>query len=185
MGQYHFGLGHVTYIGAYNALQWNPELYDAICISTYQHTCGYSFYQAPFDVKDLLVGRLLGMMNASCSGCEYSFDITKAEQSINYLSKVLMGYCRQTSQIVQNATEISPGEVVSYATIWKLTLFNYNMGPTCLYNALTSSYNAIKDDSEKKMDWGLISSYLTGSDCLQGKLYVDKITRKYYNFPDP
>jgi hypothetical protein len=185
MGQYHFGLGHVTNIGAYTALQWNPELYENICISTYQHTCDYSFYQAPIEVKNLLSGRLLGNMNAACSGCEYAVDIEKAEKSIDYLAKVLMGYCRQTSQIVENATGVNPNKVMSYATIWKLTVYSYNMGPSCLYNSLTSSYNTVKNDSTKEMDWGLISSFLTSSECVQGKLYVDKITRPYYSFPEP
>ena len=185
MGQYHFGLGHVTNIGAYTALQWNPDLYDDICISTYSHPCEYSFYQAPFEVKDLLSGRLLAVMNASCPECEYAADIPKAEKSIDYLAKVLMGYCRQTSQIVENSTSVNPNLIMSYATIWKLTLYSYNMGPTCLYNALQSSYNTIKNQTDKKMDWALISSFLTSSDCLQGKLYVDKITQPYYDFPYP
>ena len=180
-----FGLGHVANVGAYNALQWNSGLYREVCINTYRHSCNYGFVQAPADVKALLAGKLLELMNADCSECEYTVDIEKAEKSIDYIAKVLMGYCRQTSQIVVNATGVNPNLIMDYATIWKLSVYSYNWGPSCLYNALISSYDKVKKDATEEMNWGLVSSFLNSSECVQGKIYVENITRPYYYFPFP
>ncbi len=119
---YHFGMGHLTYLGAYTALQWNPILQQVACSAAYGDKC----QQRPID--DYMVSVFLAMMNPACPTCQYGIDEVKAVQSIEYLSYTLLAYCRQATQIVANATGEAPEIVVDYPTIWKLALFNYNVG---------------------------------------------------------
>jgi hypothetical protein len=179
MGPYHFGLGHLTYIGARNALLWNQSLFEDTYVQLV--TNQLSTTDRP--------SQLLSMLDASCPPCAEKINIQKAEQSITYITKVLYAYCRQTTQIVYNATEKDPGTVVDYATIWKLTLLNYNVGPLCVYNAVNASYQATKpDESDEtdqltdKLSWDVISSYVDQKSCSRGIGYVQNITRPFYDF---
>jgi hypothetical protein len=169
-GLYHYGLGHLTYLGASNALTWSRDLFEA----TYAHSLP--------DTSADLPSELLFMMNAYCPTCVAKINIPKAEQSITYISEALMGYCRQTSQIVYNATKKNAGDVVDYATIWKLTLVNYNMGPLCVYDAVRTNY---KIDDKDKLTWDVIADNLRDDKtCSNGLRYVENITGKYYDFGD-
>lgn len=103
-------------------------------------------------------------------------DVTKAERSIFYLAEVLLAYCKQTSQVVYNATKKSAGDVVDYATIWQLTLLNYNVGPNCVYDGIRASY------SSEKVNWSTISENIQDKYCRRGVDYVEKITAPYYEF---
>jgi hypothetical protein len=172
-GAYHFGLGHLTYGGAYAALLWSPILYETTCNMAYGANCN----NRPAD--DVMAGTLMGLMNASCPTCPYKFDVAKAEASIYYLAHTLLAFCKQTAQIVYNATEKTPGLVVDYATIWKLTLFNYNMGPNCVYSAVQRAYT----DLDRVVTWDDISTRVYEDFCRQGVDYVNGITGKFYDFP--
>ncbi|MDD2921626.1 MAG: hypothetical protein PHQ36_05005 [Anaerolineales bacterium] len=174
MGQYHFGLGHLTDIGASNALTRSV----ALSSDAYANLPPGSHV-----TSTVLSSQLLSMMNAACSTCPYKIDVPKAEQSIVYLAEVLLGYCRQTSQIVYNATKKNPGNVVDYATIWKLTLLNYNAGPFCVYNAVTKSYQSGDANENGKLTWGVIvDATANDTSCARGVPYVENITQKYYDF---
>jgi len=181
MGPYHFGLSHLTYLGAKNALDWNRSLFDDAYV---QNISG-----APVDSVNWS-RQLLSMVDASCPTCADKIDIPKAEQSVGYIAKILLAYCRQASQIVYNATRKNSSEVVSYATIWKLTLMNYNVGPVCVYNAVHESYQAIdesartdeEDGTPFKLSWDEIVGGINDKSCARGINYVDNITRPYYDF---
>jgi len=164
MGLSHFGLGHLTFIGAGNALIWSRDLFEA------------TFAQAP-EPKINLPNQLLTMMDASCPTCPLRIDIPKAEQSISYIAQALLGYCRQTSQVVFNATKTNAGNVVVYATIWKLTLLNYNAGPLCVYNAVNATYT--EDDP---LSWDTIAANIDTGYCRLGVRYAENITAPYYEF---
>jgi hypothetical protein len=179
---YHYGMGHVTYLGAINGLTWNPSLYQNVCETVNNGPCPHPYFQTSRPSDLVLAGNLLSLMDSYCPDCEYRVDIPKAKQSISYISQILLGYCRQTTQVVYNATETYSSNTVDYATIWKLTLLNYNAGPGCVYNAVKASYNPINPN---KITWGLISANSTSAACRQGVLYVDAITQKYYNFNIP
>ena len=171
IGFYHFGLGHLTYAGAQNALIWSRDLYEAVLAQSYP------------GITDLAT-ELLSLMDASCPACTYKINIPKAEKSINYIAQVLMGFCKQTSQVVSNATDRNPGEVVSYATIWKLTLLNYNGGPMCVYDAVRESYHSQKPESGKLMSWASIASQVDAKYCLVSLEYVESITGNYYEYEE-
>lgn len=178
MGVYHFGLGHLTLIGAANALQWNPVLYGEVCLETFNGPCPAPYNNTYSTFDNILSGELLGMMDAFCADCEYSIDIPKAEASVELIAQVLLGYCRQTSQIVFNVTDQYSGFTVDYATIWKMTLLNYNAGPHCVYDALDKIYTPEVDE----ITWTDITQNVTGAGCLQGVEYANSITARYYDF---
>jgi hypothetical protein len=163
MGYYHFGLGHLTYAGASNAIMWNRDLYDA----------AYARSQTKTDLPT----QLLSMMDPTCPTCQLKIDIPKAKQSITYLAETLLADCRQTSQIVFNATGSNAGDVVDYPTIWRLTLLNYNVGPLCVYDAIRSSYQY-----GSRLSWYAISSSVSTNYCSRGVTYADSITAPYYDF---
>ena len=177
-GTYHWGLGHVTLVGASNAIQWNPELYNQLCTVVYNGPCPQSYNQSYLGFDNLLTGQLLDQLDASCPECEYTFDVEKAENSIYYLGQSLMSYCKQTSQIVYNVTGQHSSFAVDYPTIWKLTLLNWNAGPQCVFDALDASYTPSTDE----LSWAVIASNVSGSFCQVGLDYVNQITAQYYNF---
>jgi hypothetical protein len=171
---YHFGLGHVTFAGAYTALSWSPVMFQTTCTAAYGSMCDRQL------IDDMMVGTFLGMMNASCPTCEWKVNVPKAEASIYYLAHTLLAFCRQASQTVYNATNfINPSEVVDYATIWKLTLYNYNVGPNCLYNAVQKAEDEVDGI---KLTWTNIADNVEGDACLTGVDYVNNITRRFYDF---
>lgn len=170
-GEYHYGLGHLTYFGAHTGLSWRQPLRNEICALT--GTCNLAV------VTDPEVTTLLGLMDASCPTCAEKVDLPKAQRSIYYLAEVLLGHCYQTSQVVFNATGITSNAVVDYATIWRLTLFDYNAGPMCVYSAVKEAYK----QNPGAMTWSDISHYITGAQCERGATYVYQITERFYNFP--
>jgi len=160
-GPYHFGLAHLTHMGASAAMFWNRDLYEAASASNPESTD--------------LPGSLLALMNAYCPTCGAGLDIPKAERSIPLIAQVLLAYCRQTSRIIYNATSLSPNDVVDYATVWKLTLLNYNAGPNCTFDAVKLNYEA-----DTKLSWIGIAEKLPQQLCVRGVGYVDTLTAPYY-----
>jgi len=105
--------------------------------------------------------------------------MAKAEKSISYLAEGLYAHCEQTAQIVFNASKISSSAVVDYSTIWKLTLMNYNVGPTCVFNSVSAAYKY----TQSKVSWWDIGYFTSDSQCLRGVYYANQITAKFYDFP--
>lgn len=169
MGAYHFGLGHLTYPGALTGISWSRQLYSAMADKVASDD-GIS--------PDLLAGELLSNMNSYCETCPLKVNVTKAEESIYYIAEVLLAYCKQTSQVVYNATKRNAGDVVDYATIWRLTLLNYNVGPVCVYDSI----RATGGNAKNKIDWAMISDNIQSNYCERGVTYADKITSEYYDF---
>lgn len=167
MDRYHYGLGHLTYPGAFTGISWSRQLFSEM---------GGKVATGGLTSPDILASELLSTMNASCPTCPLKIDVVKAEGSIFYLAEVLMAYCKQTSQVVYNATKKNAGEVVDYATIWQLTLLNYNVGPSCVYDGVQASF------SSKKINWSTISENIEDKYCTRGVDYVEKITAPYYDF---
>ena len=171
-GTSHFGLGHLTYLGARAALQWNISLFHEICNAVYGGACTTSL------IDDTMVNTLLNLMDAECAYCLNKIDLPKAKHSVHLLAEVLLGYCSQTSHIVYNVTDKHSSETVDYVTIWKLTLMNYNAGPLCVYDALDAAYTG-----QGRLEWDRIASRATSATCRRGVSYANKITEKFYSFP--
>jgi len=166
----HYGLGQLTYYGAHTALTWRAPLRQKICAIT--GTCN-----GP--VTNTEVYTLLSLMDATCPTCENKIDMGKAQNSVYYVAEALMAHCYQSVQVVRNATEASASTVVDYATIWRLTLMNYNVGPVCVYNAVNRAYSVKKS----VLSWNDITSNITDTHCERGVLYTNQITEKFYDFP--
>lgn len=180
-GTYHFGLGHLTLLGATNAIQWSQELYDDLCQQVYNGPCPVSYNQSYLGFDNLLSGQLLSIMDAGCPDCPYKIDIARAENSVYYVGQALMSTCKQTSQIVYNVTGEHSSATVDYATIWKLTLVNYNAGPQCIFNAIDAAYTP----TTTSLTWASIAANLTSPGCKEGLNYANNITAKYYSFTAP
>ena len=172
----HFGLGHLTYVGATNVIQWSPELYNELCYQVYNGPCPTAYNQSYSTFDNLLSGQLLGQLDASCPDCEYQIDLEKAQDSVYYIGQGLMSYCKQTTQIVYNVTNKHSSYTVDYATIWKLTLVNYNAGPQCVFDALDNAY------SGTTLSWAEISASIPKGACQSGLDYANNITAPYYSF---
>ena len=162
-GPYHYGLAHLTYPGAATALFWNRDLAVSV------------FAEAPGSSDP--ARSLLSLMSAYCPTCNLGLDIPKAERSIRYIAQVLLAYCKQTTQIIFNATKVSAGDVVDYATVWKLTLLNYNAGPQCAFEAVDANYHL-----GTKLSWIGIADKMSLRMCIRGVGYSDLITSPYYQF---
>lgn len=175
-GVYHFGLGHLTLVGAANVIQWSPELYNEMCFQVYNGPCPTAYNQTNVGFDNLLSGQLLSLLDASCPDCPYKIDLEKAQESVSYIGQALMSYCRQSSQIVYNVTNQHSGYSVDYATIWKLTLLNYNAGPQCVYTALDNAY------SGGEITWSAVVANVPAGPCQSGLDYVNNITAPYYSF---
>ena len=168
--QTHYGFGHITNIGMRNALEWNQDLRYKVCESTAAVDCALSVSGAE---------QILGTLVATCVTCEYGIDMPTAERSIDVLAETVLGYCFQTQQLVFNATGWYSGMVVDYATIWKLTLMNYNGGSQCVFDAVAKAFKA----TNGPVNWSDIKAQVSGDQCVRGMTYADQITAKFFNFP--
>jgi hypothetical protein len=162
----HFGFGHITNIGILNALDWNRGLYTTFCSGLAGGTCA---------TKEGVAYQILTSLISTCSTCEYGIDPEAAKRGVEILAQVLLGYCFQTEQIIYNATGWNPILAVDYATIWKLTLMNYNAGPQCVFNAVEDAFKTTKGP----IKWPDIVAHTTGPQCLRGLYYAQNITAKY------
>lgn len=166
----HYGYGHITNLGIRNALQWNPSLTAKVCPPGTADTCPTSI-----PIADQILTSLI----ATCETCDYGIDPLAANRSVDLLAEVLMGYCYQTARLVFNATGWHAKNVVNYATIWKLTLMNYNAGTVCVFDTVNSAFKV----TEGPMDWAHIVRHTSGDNCLRGLHYANQVTEKYFDFP--
>ena len=113
-------------------------------------------------------------MYAECPACDYKINIPKAQDSVYHLGQVVYAHCTQAARIVYNIAGVHSSNVVDYATIWRLALFNYNAGPICVYDAVKAAYEI--EDRQGRLTWEQIAAQVTGGECELGLDYVAKIT---------
>ena len=166
---YHYGYGHITNIGIRNALEWNRDLYTKVCPATDDGTCASNIG---------IANQILASLVTTCDTCEYGIDLNLANRSVDILAESLLGYCYQTEQLVYNATGWHSSLAVDYATMWKLTLMDYNAGSKCVLDTLTATFEA----TQGPMDWSDISAYVT-EECVRGMVYANQITTRVFDFP--
>ena len=123
--------------------------------------------------------QILSSLVTICPTCENGIDPVAASRSVDVLAQALLGYCYQTEQLIYNATGWNPSLAVDYATIWKLTLMNYNSGPQCIYDAIAEAF----EETEGPIRWPDIVANTKGDQCLRGMYYAKTITTKYFDFP--
>lgn len=170
MDDIHHGYGHITNIGIRNAMQWNPDLYAKVCPPGKECVTDW---RAADEILNSLV--------ATCPTCPYGIDLNVANRSVDILAETLLGYCFQTARMVYNVTGWHSSLAVDYATIWKLTLMNYNAGAICTFDTIAKTFAYTKGP----MRWSEVSANVTGEACVRGLAYANQITAKYFNFPPP
>ena len=126
--------------------------------------------------KKVSAYQILSSLDSSCVACEYGIDPAAASHSVDILAQVLLGYCYQTEQLIYNATGWNPILAVDYATIWKLTLMNYNAGPGCVYEAVAEAFKTTKGP----VSWADMMANTTGDQCIRGMYYANNITAKHF-----
>jgi hypothetical protein len=168
----HYGYGHITNIGIRNAMQWNPDLYAKVCPARAGSECVSNW---------LIADDILNSLVATCPTCPYGVDVNVANRSVDILAETLLGYFFQTAQMVYNATGWQSSLAVDYATIWKLTLMNYNAGTQCTYDTIVKTF----EFTEGPMRWSDVSANVSGDACIRGLAYANQITTKVFNFPPP
>lgn len=167
---YHYGFGHMTNIGIRNAIQWNPNLYAKVCSDSDVDACVSNISNAY---------QILASLINTCDTCEYGIDPYMASRSVDILAESLLGYCFQTERLIVNATGWHSSIATDYATIWKLTLMDYNAGSQCVYDTLVSTFEA----TQGPMNWSDISAHVSGEMCVRGLYYANEITTKVFDFP--
>ncbi len=166
----HYGFGHLTNIGIRNAIQWNPNLYTKVCPDSDDGSCVSSISTAY---------QILASLINTCDTCEFGIDPYMANRSVDILAESLLGYCYQTERLIVNATGWHSSIATDYATIWKLTLMDYNAGSQCVYDTLVSTFEA----TQGPMNWSDITAHASGDLCVRGVYYANQITAKFFDFP--
>jgi hypothetical protein len=123
------------------------------------------------DERLLLRQSLVASVNAICTECPLGLDAAKSDFSVEVFAQTLIANCRQTGQVVSNYTGAPPGGSVSYEDLWKLTLVNYNAGPVCLGDAITSA--RLKG---LPLTWENITPHLSPA-CTRAIEYVNDISK--------
>jgi hypothetical protein len=168
--QTHYGYGHITNMGIRNALEWNPDLRQKVCPVGSGWACTYD---------QSIVKEILNTLVVTCPTCANGIDTEAANRSVDILAEAVLGYCFQTAQLIYNATGWYSSNAVDYATLWKLTLMDYNAGSQCVFDTVAKTFKIVQGP----MSWEDLSSRVTGDLCIRGKTYANQITAKYYNFP--
>ena len=169
-GKFHFGLGHVTWFGAYTALTRNSALLSKVCATT--GSCSTDANSPNFNA-------FLDMLDAYCPTCQNKVDMNKAQASVGLTAQVVYAYCEQASQLVFNATGLVSTAIIDYPTLWKLALMNYNAGAQCVFDAVNKAYQF----TDSTVSWYDIEHFTTGDQCVRGVAYANRITEPFYNFP--
>ncbi|MDR3576699.1 MAG: hypothetical protein P4L50_22780 [Anaerolineaceae bacterium] len=150
------GLGQLTENGADTILLWNPDFFSQFCpLVLNNDACSLGFGNLNSDQQSTLRGALVRNVNASCSDCQGGIDLTQANFSVIVFAQGLEANCQQVGRILSNTTMVQPGQTTSYEDLWRFTLVNYNAGPGCLANAITTAYG-----NSESLDWEHVSSHL-------------------------
>ena len=173
------GLGQLTENGADTTLLWNVSFYKEFCpLVLYQSTCDLGYIRLNDQHQKLLQDALVQKVNLSCTNCPAGLDLSKLDFSIQVFGQSLLASCSQTARIIYNVTGQAAGKVASYPDLWRFTLVNYNAGPGCLTDAITST-----NDAREDLTWENVSKYL--STACQGSIgYVNDIT-SFVAMPTP
>ncbi|MGD8865012.1 MAG: hypothetical protein PVI81_05435, partial [Anaerolineales bacterium] len=168
-----YGLGGLHPEGTDTLLLWNISFYEQLCpVVLAEDYCEYSYHEIGEEEQALLRGALAIQADVSCPTCPNGIDLDKAEQSVDLFGDLLMANCAQTGEIVRQTYRSAPGEVASYADLWRFTLANYNAGPGCLFEAVDDVYFSRQD-----LNWTNVKQALLDLEaCTGGVEYVERIT---------
>lgn len=166
------GLGQMTELGADTVLLWNPSFYEQFCpLILSKESCALGFGNMQSIEQDLLRGALVRHVNATCPSCPEGIDLSQVNFSVRVFAEGLAANCEQVGQIIRNSTLRSPGQVSSFADLWRFTLVNYNAGSGCLAKAINEAWNY-----GERLTWENVSSRLPDA-CRGAIRYVEDISK--------
>jgi hypothetical protein len=166
------GLGQMTEKGADTVLLWNPTFFNQFCpLVLHKDVCQAGWGNLSPDSQNLLRGALVKNLNATCVDCPVGINLNQASFSIKVFAETLLGNCEQAGNVIGAASQQSPGQVSTYADLWRFTLVNYNAGPGCLLDAAGQTHNA-----GESLDWEHLKGHLAPA--CQGAIgYVEDISK--------
>lgn len=169
---YEYGLGQITDMGTDSVLLWNPDFYAQFCpLVLSQEACDQGYLHLTSSDQSILRGALAVQAKVDCPDCQAGIDLTNVNFSLTLFANTIKASCDQVAQIVYNATKESPGAVLSYEDLWRLTIANYHAGPGCVSYAVYNTWA-----SSGILNWAEISNRFT--DTCKGVIpYVEKITQ--------
>ncbi len=171
-GERGVGLGQLTEKGADTTLLWNPKFYSTFCpLVLGQQRCALPYSMLATAEKQMLQGALVTRVDATCPTCPLGIDLSEARNSVGIFGEALRAHCEQTGQLIRNVYGQTPGELTSYADMWRFTLVSYNAGVGCL----SESVNSVRLQG-LALDWFNVSNNLMGI-CRNAIDYADDMTR--------
>ena len=134
---YEYGLGHMTLYGADALLRWNQSYYQTLCEANIPlDRCKLAYVQQPDYVQSMLRGLVIKQVNADCSNCRESVDLSIAENSIPVFANTLIAHANLVKFYIKEYTGSDADAAASYEDLWSFALASYNAGPGCFQNAL-------------------------------------------------
>jgi hypothetical protein len=108
-----YGLFQLSRIGADTLLRWSGDCYTSYCSEIFDD-CDVMGYDNREDwEKEALITSVMGDAD-----------------DISLLGDVLTANAAQVAQLIENyLRESQPGQIMSYESLWKLTIVNYHAGP--------------------------------------------------------
>lgn len=86
-----------------------------------------------------------------------------------------MANCVQTGELVRQISCKTPGDVLSYADLWRLTLENYNAGRSCIQEVLWEVKKA-----RDPIDWPNVAQAQANLEACGGAIeFVEHATKIY------
>lgn len=166
-----YGFIRMTQDGADTVLRWNQELFIDQCNGILlDKSCARGYSNLGNFEQTIVRNAFVQNISGYCLNCSHNVDLLKASESISLFPAILESNCSQVDQIIENVTEIEPGDLVDYDDLWRFTLVNYNAGPGCLYEAINIAWNSYGNE----IDWENVSTSLVG-DCSSAIDYVESI----------
>jgi predicted CXXCH cytochrome family protein len=151
-----FGLGHMTEMGADSLLRWNYPFYDSFCNANLpSDQCQKVYVEEPDYIQAILRGLVIQKVNADCSGCTYSLDLTRAENSIPVFANTLVANANLVKHYIKLYTGSNASDTSGYEDLWDFALASYNAGPGCFRDALSRTVY-----SNLSLTWKNLSSKL-------------------------
>ncbi|HUI89491.1 MAG TPA: S8 family serine peptidase [Anaerolineales bacterium] len=179
---FEFGLGHMTQMGADSLLRWNYPFYESFCKAQLSaDRCQQVYVEQPADVQALLQGLVLQQVDADCSGCTYSLDLTRAQKSIPFFANTLIANANLVKHYIKLYTGEDASSEAGYQDLWDFALTSYNAGPGCFRDALLQTVYANAD-----LTWKNLSSKLEPG-CKGAISYVTFVSKtdSYHPNDDP
>jgi len=154
------GFGQLSPNGMDTLLLWDPDLFLPMCRSMLgAWKCIHGYGGLSQQQKNLLYGSLWVQADLTCADCPYGIDYQRIPNSLELFARLIRANCRQMGQAVRNITLRSPGDVASYADLWRFTIAGYNC-PDCIYEALLRTYNSKdKNGRREPLDWEHVSQH--------------------------